>query len=260
MEFSVLLFKTNKMKIRISIITLFISIITLAQTTTNEVIYKKRSTKIYVKDSTEISPRMLAVRKAYPLALEYKSYLLKFSKNESFFEEMESVEPDNKLNSFARIMADFAGGTKGKFYVNINKDTLLHQKTLKSDLFLVSSKVSSINWVIDFNNSKNIGKYKCFKATTFKEELMHKGGIVSRPVIAWFCPELAFSFGPIEFSGLPGLILELEFPEEKIILFADKITLNKKIKKDIKSLTKGIKVTKQEFIDIEKKGSRNYTK
>lgn len=48
---------------------------------------------------------------------------------------------------------------------------------------------------------KQIADFKCQKAT---------GEFAGRSYIVWFAPELPFQTGPYKFSGLPGLILEVE--------------------------------------------------
>lgn len=62
-------------------------------------------------------------------------------------------------------------------------------------------------WVIQ-EEQKMIGNYLCFKATRMK--IMGAKGDVGHPVVAWFCPELPYAFGPLEYGDLPGLILELQ--------------------------------------------------
>ena len=56
---------------------------------------------------------------------------------------------------------------------------------------------------------KKIGNFVVYKATT-KKVVENSKGTFTHKIIAWFAPELPFSFGPIGYGGLPGLILELE--------------------------------------------------
>jgi GLPGLI family protein len=65
--------------------------------------------------------------------------------------------------------------------------------------------------------------YKCFKA--IKEVLIkRKSGDLKMNVIAWYCPEIPSRFGPKDYHGLPGLIIELE--DTHHIFYAEKIYLN----------------------------------
>lgn len=56
-----------------------------------------------------------------------------------------------------------------------------------------------IKWQLS-SDEKQIGKYKCKKATC-----TYRG----RNYIAWYSPDIVLSDGPYVFTGLPGLILEL---------------------------------------------------
>lgn len=64
-------------------------------------------------------------------------------------------------------------------------------------------------WKLTKETKKN-DNYTCYKATVIDEEPRSKGEIALKKVIAWYCPELPFSFGPSGYGGLPGLILELQ--------------------------------------------------
>jgi len=64
--------------------------------------------------------------------------------------------------------------------------------------YIISDNLPIANWEIT-NESKLISNYKTVKATcTFR----------GRTWIAWFAPEIPFSFGPWKLCGLPGIILE----------------------------------------------------
>lgn len=62
-------------------------------------------------------------------------------------------------------------------------------------------------WLIQ-EEHKMIGDYLCFKATRMK--IRGPKNNIAHPIVAWFCPELPYAFGPLEYGGLPGLILELQ--------------------------------------------------
>ena len=72
-----------------------------------------------------------------------------------------------------------------------------------------------------------------------------------KKVIAWYTPEIPVSFGPSNYWGLPGLILEISDGEN--ILLCSKVTLSNKEKTKIKVPNVGKKVNRQEFEAIEKK-------
>ncbi|MCG1035146.1 GLPGLI family protein [Polaribacter sp. DS7-9] len=69
-----------------------------------------------------------------------------------------------------------------------------------------------------------------------------------KPVV-WFTPIIPVSFGPKQYFGLPGLILELE--EAAVIFKAKEITLNPK-DKIVFDTIKGIKITKEAYSEFYK--------
>ena len=73
---------------------------------------------------------------------------------------------------------------------------------------------------------------------------------MERKVIAWYTPEIPYNFGPKDYNGLPGLILELQ--EDNLLISASKISIKLKEKKLIKTPTQGKKVTLREYDSIVK--------
>ena len=63
--------------------------------------------------------------------------------------------------------------------------------------------------------------------------------------IVWFTPQIPVSFGPLEYNGLPGLVILVEMYNRTIS--ASKIVLNPKEKIKLKKLIKGDRVTEEEF-------------
>lgn len=64
------------------------------------------------------------------------------------------------------------------------------------------------NWIMT-SESKYIQNYLVYKASqTISYNIGAKQK--SKTVIAWYCPELPFGFGPKGYGGLPGLIIELQ--------------------------------------------------
>ena len=69
-------------------------------------------------------------------------------------------------------------------------------------------------------------------------------------IIAWYAPEIPVSLGPLNYWGLPGLILEIN--EENVIILCSKVTLSNKEVGKIKVPNTGKKVSQVEFDAIEK--------
>lgn len=143
---------------------------------------------------------------------------LKFNDNISIFkskEILESDQTDNSLLEFSKI----AYTTSETFYVDLIKKVLLI-KTNQNEL--IKSNTITSGWEIS-NETKLIDKYLCYKAEYKKPIIGRDGKEKTILITAWFAPSLNFSFGPKEYSGLPGLILELQ--EKYTTYLAKKISI-----------------------------------
>lgn len=72
----------------------------------------------------------------------------------------------------------------------------------------VKEDIPKIEWQI-LNEKKNIGNFKCIKATGFFR---------GRKYTAWFTTSIPLSYGPWKLQGLPGLILEA-YDKDKEVYF-----------------------------------------
>ena len=67
-------------------------------------------------------------------------------------------------------------------------------------------------------------------------------------MIAWYSPQIPLSQGPLEYWGLPGLILEVNVGNTAIL--CSKIIMNPGERSKIKAPEKGKIVTKTEYQEI----------
>jgi GLPGLI family protein len=104
-----------------------------------------------------------------------------------------------------RLAAALYLNCPSRIVVDLNQKLVLtnNQLTFFSKEKYVITDSLQTNWVL-INESKTIDNYLCYKAM-LNDNLQTKKG----EVIAWYCPQIPFSFGPKGFGGLPGLILEL---------------------------------------------------
>lgn len=91
--------------------------------------------------------------------------------------------------------------------VYIDYDHKIEIYKTKEEL-LVESKYNSGNWEVS-TESKKIANYVCYKAIKKIPFIDRKGQSKVKEVFAWFAASLPYSYGPKNFYGLPGLILEL---------------------------------------------------
>ena len=171
-----------------------------------------------------------AISKKYPETKENKAdvYItelentkilleLKFNNTVSYFTKA-NLKKGDEFNLGEEVLSIFIGYEE--LYYNL-KDKLLFSDYGE---FLIKTP-SNHNWNIS-SESKKIDNYLCYKATYTESYTARDGKTKERVITAWFCPELPYSFGPLEFNGLPGLILELEKNGNKVvaksILLSDK--------------------------------------
>lgn len=140
-------------------------------------------------------------------------YILNFINGESFYYHNPSLESEENYNIGSK-----AG--KNSYYTDISNIRIIE---ISPTLGNIAQK--PLNWEIS-GKSKTIGKYKCIQAVATEKLYSRQGHYYDRKVIAWFTPEIPLSYGPKNYNGLPGLILEIERDEFKIE--ATKVNLNPK--------------------------------
>lgn len=105
----------------------------------------------------------------------------------------------------------------------------------------ISDNMPKYEWKL-INEQKIISGYKCKKATTIKKMYGRTMNIV-----AWYCEELTINDGPMDFSGLPGFIMQIESDDTTVIKF-EKIKVVSKEKTEIKLPEIAVKpITIKEF-------------
>lgn len=179
------------------------------------------------------------------------NYTLKFNSKESLFKGEGLINLDDGPKK--RIILG-AGRGNGVYYTNIENDYRLNQKEAFGELFLVTSKISDENWVL-VNESKMIGDYLCYKATTIYVVTNSKGTF-NHPVEVWYTNQIPVGFGPIGYGGLPGLIIELTIQNIKYIITKVSIGHDRDVK--INKPTKGKIVTEEEFNAIGAEAMGNF--
>ena len=128
--------------------------------------------------------------------------LLINNKGESVFRKTEPMIEDYSEIDLYRLALGFSAGDEIWYTIKGDSKKLIYKNDLEGPLVLDLNE--DIHWEIS-EETKRIGDYKAIKATTTR-----KMGSFVEKIEAWFTPKLPFSFGPIGYNGLPGLILELK--------------------------------------------------
>ena len=227
------------MKKRILIIfSLVLSNMIIAQTEAY-CIYKisksKSSSEINKKDDSATQKAKRLINGAIEVAETFK-YTLKFNENESVFSLNKSMGNEAQSSYLHPIAKALVG--IGTYYQNKVKNENIHQVKISGGLFLITDSFLT-DWEIT-QDQKMIGKYLCFKAIK-----QCKSCNTAEEV--WFTPEIAVPFGPLGYSGLPGLILEIKKKTITLRLASIDFKPNNIV---IKKPTKGKVVTIDEFKKI----------
>ena len=195
-----------------------------------------------------------------------KEFVLVFNKEESLFIEQEQLDAiSGATDSWGK---NFAAGEN---YKNVKSDKQIQQQEFYGKKFLVKDQLLPMTWTLG-NETKKIGNYNCFKATTFipTDDLLWYSFSWSRirttndseekttevddksvditEVEAWYTPQIPVRHGPSEYWGLPGLILEVSAGETTML--CSKIILNPSDVIEIEAPSKGSVVTKSEYQDL----------
>ena len=153
-------------------------------------------------------------------------FVLSFKKDESYYYKEPTLEKNIDL------MGSRAGSSP--YYVNKTLD-----KTIQASSVLGNIDKIPLEWEIT-GKTKKIGNYTCRQAKTTEKLYSRQGHFFYKDVVAWFTPDIPISFGPKNYNGLPGLILQIE--DREYTLPAIKINLNPSDDVKIKRIDKKDKV------------------
>jgi GLPGLI family protein len=187
-----------------------------------------------------------------------KTYVLTFNKEESMFYE------DEKLDAMSGATDSWGKNfTPGEQYKNVKLNSQIQEQEFYGKQFLVKDSLQPIAWKMG-TETKTIGKYTCFKATAsiptneltwynFSWDRLRNNTktdsttveIKMTEVEAWYSPQIPVRHGPLEYWGLPGLILEVS--ADNTTMLCSKIVLNPEETVEIEAPNKGKIVTKSEY-------------
>ena len=251
---------------RAIITTLALLIVTAlsAQNFTGKAIYKtsKKSNIKFGNDQEGITDKMQEELQKRIQKMNQKTFILNFDKTTSVYKEEEKLEaPKTKPGSSGINVISLGGsGSTDVYYKNIKQKKFANKTEIMGKAFLVKDKLKEYDWELS-SETKNIGKYTCYKATFTKEventnmsiangetkETTTKETIVTT---AWYTTQIAISNGPKDYQGLPGLILEINDGTNMIV--CTEIILNPENAATIEEPTKGKVVSLKKFTKIKK--------
>lgn len=223
--------------------------------------------KSTVLDDPDMDPKMREFIASKMQDELTKTYKLTFTKNLSKFEEVKKVNLDNHD-------ADLSWSPYGidiSIYKNLAAKSVITEKDLMGKIFFVKDSLTTFKWKLT-EETKTIGGKRCKKATVIipvskeekaayeQEKAKHSAQTtqffklkepVAKNITAWYSTDLSVMHGPLEYNGLPGLILELTDGQSIMLCTKVKIESNKTNKEIITLPSKTI--TKQQYSEISEK-------
>lgn len=150
-----------------------------------------------------------------------QTFTLEFNKSRSFFysnsNQMSLDQRGSMLNKLASI------GFTSSFNFYFDKVANVNYYDRRNGVIIKEINSDRL-WELTTEN-KFIDSYLCYKATC-KYDYKSNNILKTREIVAWFAPSLQYNYGPKDFNGLPGLILELQ--DNKVTFLATKIEFSDK--------------------------------
>lgn len=214
---------------------LFLLLVNLVQGQSGKVLY-----------AIQVSPSANSVKTEQKVFIEnllknanLQEFQLLFNSTSSSFKSTESMITLSAYEEQINTIAKLAFTSADEIYFN-KKEQIEYIR--KEDGLIVKDENLSSNWTLT-TNSKLIGSYLCYEGILKRTFINRQGETKIEEIIAWFAPQLPYPYGPKNFHGLPGLILELH--EKKTVYSAKNIEL---IRDDQKIyFPKGKTISKEEY-------------
>lgn len=192
------------------------------------------------------------------------THKLTFNRTSSIYQSEASLSPQTPGGRGGMRFRMMGAGGSGKLHVDIARQQYTRQVELMGKFFLIQDSIERPKWQMT-QETKKIGNYNCFKATytqTVRRPMFRPGQRARRgeappmeeeevEVVAWYTPQIPVSMGPEQWTGLPGLILELS--DGNATTLCTQVVMNPKEKKAIEAPKKGKVVNQKDFEEIQQK-------
>jgi GLPGLI family protein len=191
-----------------------------------------------------------------------------FNENASLFR---SVVDDEAPDPFANAGGGGGGGMRMNFrmptantYTDLAKQTQYEERAFFEKEFLIIDSLKQYKWKLS-EETKTIAKQLCKKATTMitspqmRMRVSIGGGgnntdtTANTPrapketeLVVWYAENIPVSFGPDNYSGLPGVIMEIDQDNGATVTTAVEVSA-KYPKKELVAPTKGDKMNRAQF-------------
>ena len=152
---------------------------------------------------------------------------------EQFLESEDSDKP--------RVLFASGNGKNDCRFRDLKAGTQTQQVTFFGRTFLIEEPIEEApKWKVT-GEQRDILGYRCLRATTVQD---------SSKISAWFAPEIPSSIGPNGTGGLPGLILQMHYPDQQRTIRATQIELGTVDASRLVPPTEGKSVSREKFNKI----------
>ena len=199
--------------------------------------------------------------------MNQKTFILEFDKTKSVYKQEESLAAPKVSSGFNQVRVVQFGSGSGKgsiYYKDTQEKRYTNQTEIMGKVFLIKDELPKYEWEMS-TDTKNIGQYTCYKAT-YSKEVENKNisfingetkeEIVKETVVttAWYTLQVPISNGPMNYQGLPGLILEIN--DGKNLIVCTEIIINPSEVIKIEEPKKGKVVSQKKYDEIQNKKSK----
>ena len=229
----------------------FYSTSVLGQITKAEIIYK---VKIQRQDKNKEDKK--PSKRVERVLEEVKNINLQllYNNGKGSFKTEEALDVDY-MSRLTRSSAKTIANVRDDYYYDVPEKKIVSDRELSGTSYNIVYRFDTFEWKLN-NETKKIDEYLCYKATTTYSYKNRKGTITNLDVTAWYTPQIPMPLGPKNYTGLPGLVLELQ--EGAITIYVAELTLNPKRKITIEKAPEGEEVTEKEYEKIASEAYGNF--
>lgn len=201
---------------------------------------------------------------------EFRSskHMLLFTELQSLYKTIPKDEAPDPFNNRSGISINIGSGNSENYH-HFGQNKKLTSTDLFGDAYLIHDTIRKYNWKLS-EETKTIAGYVCKKATTSYKAIRTKARVVTSlsaassespkqedlDIVAWYAVDLTSPAGPDNYTGLPGVIMELDIDKGATVFMAEEYRSLDNISQ-LKEPKKGRKVTPEEYNNEIKKAIEN---
>ncbi|MDQ1088852.1 GLPGLI family protein [Siphonobacter sp. SORGH_AS_1065] len=192
-----------------------------------------------------------------------RQYQLAFTPQEALYEPAAVIEEGNGFGGGGPMGGPMRfGGSSSIVYTQIAEKKRTEARDIFGEKYRVLDTLVNQRWKLG-KETRTIKGFVCQKASftdTMRVQriMMGPGGPPAgenqqpmlRTVVAWYAPEIPVSIGPEKYSGLPGLILEVDVNNGESLYTVSEMEWRKPKSSELKAPKGGKVVTEKEVREI----------